>query len=108
MKARYYILDENKRVTPIDSIFEFGRWMESAEAHRVNRTELRPGVFVSTAFLGIDYSFNEGPPILWETMVFGGELDQEMNRCSGTWEQAEAMHEDMVARVEAVELLTKG
>jgi hypothetical protein len=55
---------------------------------------------VSTVFLGLDHSFSEdGPPILWETMVFGGELDQETDRCSGTREQAEAMHKKMCEQV---------
>ena len=41
----------------------------------------------------------KGPPVLWETMVFGGKLDQEQARCSGNREQAEAMHNEMVERV---------
>jgi hypothetical protein len=31
-------------------------------------------------------------------MVFGGPLDQEQDRCT-TWDEAEAMHAAMVARV---------
>lgn len=31
-------------------------------------------IFVSTVFLPIDHSFGTGPPILWETMVFGYRL----------------------------------
>lgn len=54
---------------------------------------------ISTVFLGTDHSFSGGPPILWETMVFGGALDQEQDRCSGSKEQAEAMHIRMVDRV---------
>lgn len=55
---------------------------------------------VSTVFLGLDYRFgSKGPPILWETLVFGGKMDQEMTRCSGSREQAVAMHQKMVARV---------
>jgi hypothetical protein len=54
---------------------------------------------VSTVFLCLDHQFAGGPPILWETMVFGGALDQEQDRCSGTREQAEAMHQRMVERV---------
>jgi hypothetical protein len=34
-------------------------------------------------------------PILFETMIFGGRLDNFMNRCS-TWEEAEAMHNEAV------------
>lgn len=55
-------------------------------------------VDVSTVFLGIDHAFGGGMPILFETMVFGGPLDQECERCS-TWEAAEKMHEKMCERV---------
>jgi hypothetical protein len=47
------------------------------------------------------YTLDEkgNPVVLWETMVFGGKLDQEQDRCSGSREQAEAMHARMVERV---------
>ena len=56
------------------------------------------GVDVSTIFLGLDHAWGNGPPLLFETMVFGGALDQEQDRCS-TWEQAETMHALMCDRV---------
>jgi hypothetical protein len=37
----------------------------------------------------------DGPPILFETMAFGGGLDNFTNRCS-TWEEAEAMQNEAV------------
>lgn len=50
------------------------------------------GIRVSTVFLGIDHRFNEdGPPILFETMIFGGPHDGFQDRCS-TWKEAVAMH----------------
>jgi hypothetical protein len=49
------------------------------------------GVEVSTVFLGLDHAWGKGPPMLFETMIFGGEHDQYQERCS-TWEQAEEMH----------------
>jgi hypothetical protein len=52
-------------------------------------------------FLGLDHNWGKGPPILWETMCFGGEMDDEMARCSGSREQAEAMHERMVSKVKS-------
>jgi hypothetical protein len=55
-------------------------------------------VRVSTVFLGLDHSFGTGPPLLFETMVFGGPMDQEQGRCT-TWEEAESLHATMVARV---------
>ena len=57
------------------------------------------GVRVSTVFLGLDHNFGrEGPPILFETMVFGGPLDGEQWRYE-TWEQAEAGHKEVMELV---------
>jgi hypothetical protein len=56
-------------------------------------------VRVSTVFLGIDHSFDDGSPLLFETMVFGGELDQEQERYY-TWEEAEAGHVRWVEMVQ--------
>lgn len=53
---------------------------------------------VSTVFLGLDHQYGDGPPLLFETMVFGGPLDHEMNRYS-TWNEAEKGHQEMVERV---------
>jgi hypothetical protein len=82
-------------------------WFETAN-RRVAETMIGEA-WVSTVFLGVDHNFSltgKVSPVLWETMVFGGTLDQEMNRCSGSKEQAEAMHWDMVDRVKAVQMLT--
>lgn len=48
---------------------------------------------VSTAFLGIDHSFrdDDGPPVLFETMIFGSRLDGEQHR-SCTYEEAMRQH----------------
>jgi hypothetical protein len=59
---------------------------------------------VSTIFLGLDRRFEgEGPPILFETMVFGGKHDQYQERCA-TWDEAEAMHQpvEMVRQLRVV------
>ncbi len=53
---------------------------------------------VSTVFLALNHAYGDGPPLLFETMVFGGPLDQEQERCS-TYDEAEAMHERMCERV---------
>ena len=55
---------------------------------------------VSTVFLVFDHSQDDsGPPILWETMVFGGKLNGYQTRCSGSREQAEAMHQSIINKV---------
>jgi hypothetical protein len=90
-----YILDGKIPVLEPD-IHMWGAWLDNADRH-VDKTKIG-GAEVSTVFLGIDHSFEAGPPLLFETMVFGGPLDQEQDRCS-TWEQAQRMHNDMCTRV---------
>lgn len=95
-----YILDANWRPVPERDLFKWAEWFESA-----NRTVARNTIgdaVISTVFLGLDHCYSGGAPILWETMVFGGKLDQEQDRCSGTREQAEAMHAKMLERVKVI------
>jgi hypothetical protein len=37
-------------------------------------------VTVSTVWLGLDHSFGDGPPLIFETMVFGGDYDEWCER----------------------------
>jgi hypothetical protein len=68
----------------------------------VKRTEVAKGIRVSTVFLGLDHSFGKpGPPILFETMTFGGPRDETMFRYS-SWDDAEAGHEAEVKRVRQI------
>ena len=93
-----YILDGNRNVVVEEDLMTWGRWLENFEYRNVDRTE-RNGVTISTVFLALDHQFGEGEPILWETMVFNGYYDQDMDRCSGTWTDAEKMHARMVEKV---------
>ena len=86
-----YILDGHKIVF-CDDALEWGKWFEKAELHVADDT--KDDIRVSTVFLGLDYSFGYGPPLLFETMVFGGEHDRDMDRYS-TWEEAEQGHKRM-------------
>jgi hypothetical protein len=74
------------------------KWFATADC-RVRKTTIR-GARISTVFLGMDHQMGDGPPLLFETMVFGGEHDQFQERCS-TWDEAEAMHARAVAMVRA-------
>lgn len=90
-----YILDGH---TPVecDDVLTWGRWFETADRHVAQ--EERDGVRVSTVFLGLDHRFGgDGPPILFETMIFGGPHDEDQNRYC-TWEEAEAGHVAMCAK----------
>ena len=58
-------------------------------------------VEISTVFLGLDQNhLRRGPPVLFETMIFGGRLDHSRNRCA-TWDEAKAMHAEAVQQVRA-------
>lgn len=86
-----YILDENRKPVKENDLFKWGEWMQTADRH-VAKTKADDDVEVSTVFLGLDHNFwGEGPPILFETMIFGGEHDGWMDRYA-TWEEAELGH----------------
>jgi hypothetical protein len=55
---------------------------------------------VSTVWLGLDHQFGEGPPLIFETMVFGGPHDQYTERYS-TEDEARRGHKRIVARLRA-------
>ncbi len=87
-----YILDEQHNPVPCTSLLKWADWFEDRNNRRVAATE-RGGVRVSTVFLGLNHNWMvSGPPLLFETMIFGGPHDQYMDRCS-TWEEAEQMHQ---------------
>ena len=88
----YYILAGHNTVKT-DSVTEWGRMMENMDKRRVGSTE-NNDISVSTVFLGIDHSFGDGPPLLFETMIFGGEHDEDVERYS-TWDEAEVGHKKM-------------
>jgi len=85
-----YILDGRDPVRCADAMAR-ARWFEAYDRH-VAKTDFGE-MLVSTVFLGLDRSFGDGPPLLFETMIFGGPFDQDkyQERCS-TWDEAEAQH----------------
>lgn len=95
MSLGWYIL-RDKRAVAVDTCEEWGRWLElsSRDGSRIVGNWQRDGVTVSTVFLGLDHGFGGGPPLLFETMIFGGPHDGEQWRFS-TWEAAEAHHMEM-------------
>lgn len=96
MDLKHYILDEAH--TPVvTDLTTWAVWMRDATRWRVKSEEVQ-GAHLSTIFLGLDHRYGAGPPLLFETMVLGGPLDQEQERCS-TWAEAEAQHEAMKQRI---------
>ena len=96
----YYALDENNDPYPVPMM----TWAKGLEKKgggpwRVGLTKVGDAE-VSTVFLGLDHNHGPaGPPILFETLVFGGPLSDEMERYA-TWTEAEAGHAKMVKAVE--------
>jgi len=98
----WYVL-KDKVPVPCDNVEEWGRFMENTNNRIVRKTTIETeieNVEVSTVFLGIDHSFSSnGPPILFETMVFGGPTDQEQWRYV-TWEEATTDHSRVVEELQ--------
>lgn len=65
----------DRQGNPLD-LFEWARIMES-EVNRHVALTLVDDVKISTIWLGLDHSFGHGPPLIFETMIFGME-DEEI------------------------------
>jgi len=90
-----YIL-EGKIPIVESNVIKWGKWYNKDDNRRVARTQIENDEYVSTIFLGLDYSFGDGtPPLLFETMIFGGKYSNDCWRFS-TWEQAEVGHNRVV------------
>lgn len=76
----HYRLNPEGEPVPEPDLREWARWFEKADRH-VAREEIGE-ISVSTVFLGLDHSFGGATPILWETMIFGGEHDGYQERYS--------------------------
>lgn len=75
----YYILDERGEPVIELDLLTWAKWYETAERH-VALDDLGELGRVSTVFLGFDHGWHDDRPVLWESMVFGGPLDQEQVR----------------------------
>lgn len=96
-----YILEGHDPV-PEPDLLKWARWFETAE--RTVRHTHTERFLVSTVFLGFDYGFGKGPPICFETMVFGrndievpDEIEEQWRYA--TWDDAEAGHTTTLRRV---------
>jgi hypothetical protein len=90
MSGTYYDFDGN----PID-VLEWGRLFESSD-RVLARTFVDDGTEISTVWLGLDYSFGHGTPLIFETMIFGGPHDEYQDRHTNR-DAALAGHDQAVA-----------
>lgn len=96
--STYYILNDQKEVIPCSDIRTWGEMFKDTSRRVVASTKVG-GIHVSTVFLGLDHNYlEEGPPLVFETLVFGGDMSEEMERYS-TWAEAEEGHLRMLEKV---------
>ncbi len=94
MSDRLYILN-GRTPKPCPDAAKWRRWFETAD-RQVARTKLGVGGEVLTEFIGIDHNFSDdGPPLLFETLVFHDDIDNMIERTSN-WDAALAAHDRMV------------
>ncbi len=89
----FYVLNGHEAV-PTDDRLAWARMLEDKMARSVAQSD-EGDAHISTMFLGLDHQYGDGPPLLFETMIFGGEHDQATWRYT-TWEEAVAGHEHAV------------
>lgn len=93
--SRYYDIDGK----PVS----LNEWMRAyKDDRRIGDTTLADGKRVSTVFLGLDHQFGDGPPLIFETMVFPSNSYAELD-CKRYTTKAEAIagHAAMVKKWEA-------
>lgn len=116
----HWILNENHEIVKA-TLMEWARWFEAPGNKIVERTPLDDYV-ISTVFLGLDHRWGgNGPPILFETMVFltkdwnkikKGKRrqqlpDQEAERYC-TWDEAKKGHRRFVWKYRGGEVIEGG
>jgi hypothetical protein len=67
--SRWYILNDANEPVGAD-VLDAAKWQEEHKDRRIVEQTQCGHVFVSTVFLGLDHSWDGGPPVLWESMTF--------------------------------------
>jgi hypothetical protein len=93
--SRYYKL-VGRRPVGVDDFFEWARIFEDYASRNVAQEVVDYHSRISTVFLGLDHNFGSGPPLLFESLIFGGPLGDEQRRYS-TYDEAERGHAELVA-----------
>jgi hypothetical protein len=83
----HYVLDADNAVVPARDLLQWVTFFEDFQRRRVAET-VRDKVRVSTVFLGLDHRWmGDGPPLTFETMIFGGRHNHYQDRYS-SWDDA--------------------
>jgi hypothetical protein len=101
----WYILDNNHRPVKCNDHMERTKWIKSLPEDQrtgigcvVEKWSIE-GIEVSTVFLGLDHGrWNNNTPILFETAIFGIEIEENCKRYT-TWEEAKTGHARIVEEI---------
>jgi len=92
----WYVLDVDKTPRKV-SLMQGAAALENKD--RIVANIVIGKARISTIFLGLDHNYwGKGPPVLFETMIFGGPEDQYQERYS-TWDEAKEGHRKAVKLV---------
>jgi len=89
----------DKEGKPI-SMEQWSKLFEDKRYQILKQTQIGP-LLVSTVWLGIDHSFGEHPPLIFETMIFGTD-EEEIWRYASE-EQALAHHDELCEQIRLLE-----
>lgn len=95
IRSSHYLIDDRGQTYAfsVETVARLIAWGKAMEVQRrVARVVTANGYRVSTVFLGTDHGYDNGEPILFETMIFGGKfsgIDEYQERCSTLAEAAE-------------------
>ena len=89
----------------------WGEVFQDMDYRRICWTAISDEIHVSTVWLGLDHAFGDGPPMIFETMVFEtkftsdgmaiGPREELLSARYSTEAEARAGHERMVASLKA-------
>ena len=104
----WYKLDADRNPVRCENHMEYFLWHQSQPKEsatgiglQLAKTRITENISVSTVFLGSDHAYRGTLPELWETMIFGGERDEEIERYN-SWGVAMAGHERIVGELQKV------
>lgn len=100
-----FILDDQHNVVPVpeEELMDWGAWMKTAKENGLTLVaEKTVGAYrVRTHFCGCDHNWEDGPPVLFETLVTEhGERRDLFTQRYPTWAEAEAGHARVCAELE--------
>jgi hypothetical protein len=92
---RYYVLQGHTPV-PVHDVLAWAASFEHKD--RIVAQDQIGDYFISTVFLGMNHNWGDGPPVLFETMIF---LDDKGDACERycTWDEAQAGHAAVCERL---------